>query len=67
MPTMSLYKQDQPLWGGYRDFFGPLLQPFNNADDAIKHIDEFLTSDKSKYMITMPMEQPHIAQLLGDS
>jgi len=63
MPTMSLYKRDNPLWDGARDFFGPMLAPFIDAKEAIAHIDDFLASDKNKYIVSLPLSKGDIVDL----
>jgi len=63
MPTLSLYKSDYLLWNGAREFFGPMLQPFTDAKEAIGHIDSFLASDKKEYVTELPLVQSDITDL----
>ena len=63
MPTLSLYWRSHPLGDEARDFFGPMLQPFRDAKEAIGHIDSFLASDKKEYVTELPLVQSDIADL----
>lgn len=63
MPTLSLYKDGHLLWDGAREFFGPMLQSFTDAKEAMGHIDNFLASDKKKYVTELPLVQSDIADL----
>ena len=63
VPTLSLYKGNYLIWEGARKFFGPMLQPFADAKEAIGHIDRFLASDKKKYVTELPLVQKDIADL----
>lgn len=66
VPTIALYHRALLARKSALDYFGNLLRPFSNAEEAIKHIDEFLDSDSELYKMTLDVEDKRIIDILEE-
>jgi hypothetical protein len=64
VPTMCLYHRALIVRASAVDYFGNLLKPFSDAQEAIKHIDEFLNSDPESYQKTLEMGDESVLHIL---
>ncbi len=51
LPLLSLYHDSIDVWDGAREAYGKTLVPFRATQEALGHIDKFLSSKPEEYII----------------
>lgn len=64
LPTMSLYHKASIVRRSAVEHFGNLLKQFSDIPEAMRHIDEFLSSDPGLYITTVDMSDESILNIL---
>ena len=64
VPTICLYHSAFIVRKSAVDYFGKLLKLFSDIPEAIKHIDEFLNSDRELYKTTIETGEENVLQIL---
>lgn len=66
VPTMSLYKRGIHVRETALRYFGAVLKPFSDAEEAIENIDAFLDNDTSLYTMDVKADNKSLLQILKD-
>jgi len=64
LPVMSLYFPFNVVRETALKLFGKSLQPFNNFNDGIAKINEFLNSNSDEFIVSIPYSDTSIVEIL---
>ena len=66
LPVLALYRpKDQKLRKNALNIFGSSLKPYNNIDEGIKHVDNYLNSESKDYIVHLETENISVADILN--
>jgi len=66
LPVLALYRpKDQILRENALNTLGSSLKPYNNIDEGIKHVDNYLNSKSKDYIVHLETENISVADILG--